>query len=331
MNNENGEKLILDRRRVFASASTLVAAASIAFPRASAAQTPSPDFASSYFYRFSVGDLPATMVSDGPLPVGAPFPHFTKNISPEEVAAILDANFLRKDKMVLEQNILVLKTAGKTVLFDTGMGSLTAFGPSCGKLMQTLKAAGIDPSSIDAVVLSHAHIDHVSGIMKDDGSRSFPNAQYYINEVDYNFWTDPSRESDPRTKPARVNLIPNRDRIIFIKDNQEFLPGITAVFAPGHTVGHMMFMIQSGKERLCFTADLAHHSTIMLERPLVEFRADTDSAQSAQTRLKHLSILADDKTPVFGFHFPWPGIGYIVRAGSGFRFIPKPMENILVL
>ena len=285
--------------------------------------------ANPYFYRFAIGDTKATMVSDGPMPCGSPKPHFS-NSAPEDIDALLDANFVRKDNMVLEQNVLILDIGGKTVLFDTGMGTVTDFGTTCGKLMDTLATADIDPAGIDAVVLSHAHIDHVAGIMKLDGTRTFPNAQYYMDQTDFEFWTDPNQPLNLVTDTARNNLRPIRDRLVFVKDGEEFLPGVTAILAPGHSVGHLMFMVQSGKHQLCLTSDLAHQSVIQLERPLCHFGADTDAEQAAQTRLKQLTMLAEERTPMMGYHFPWPGIGHIVKSGEGFRFVPSAMENFPV-
>ena len=92
-----------------------------------------------------------------------------------------DSGFLPADNVSLEQNILVLNTGDKLVVFDTGLGSLKGFGPATGKMMSTLKQAGIDPKDVDAIVMSHAHVDHCGGCMADDGSRNFPNAQYYIS------------------------------------------------------------------------------------------------------------------------------------------------------
>src|SRR5581483_5375245 len=140
-----------------------------------------------YFYRFNHGTMQATVVSDGILPLGDPSSSFLGS-SKEEIGKMLTDNFLSPSNVILEQNVLVLNTGDKMVLFDTGMGSSTMFGPTTGKLLASLRAASIDPKDVDAVVATHAHCDHVWGIMADDGSRHFPNAQIYISQADFDFW-----------------------------------------------------------------------------------------------------------------------------------------------
>src|SRR6476469_3395499 len=144
-----------------------------------------------YFYRFKLGNAEATIVSDGPLPLGDPHKNFL-GLTPAEMDKQLTDNFLPLDNALLEQNALVVNTGDRLVLFDTGLGSLSIFGKTTGKLMASLKQAGIDGKDIDAVVMSHAHIDHCGGCMADDGSRHFPNAQHYITQADYDFWTTES-------------------------------------------------------------------------------------------------------------------------------------------
>lgn len=288
-----------------------------------------------YFYRFKVGAMEATVVSDGPLPLGEPSGSFL-GTSKEEVGRMLTDNFLPTDNVVLEQNILVLNTGQKLVLFDTGMGSSKIFGPTTGKLLGSLKAAGIDAKDIDAVVCTHAHCDHVWGIMADDGSRHFPNAQIYISQADFDFWTDEAKLTlkdpaymKPFVEGARRNLLPNRDRLVFFKDGQEFLPGIQAMAAPGHTVGHSAFMITSEGKSLCAIGDTTHHQVLLFEKPLIEFAFDTDPKQAAQTRVRLLDMLATDRIPMIAYHFPWPGIGYAAKNGAGFRYHQAPMQMLL--
>jgi len=288
-----------------------------------------------YFYRFTHGKMQATVVSDGILPLGEPSASFLGS-SKEEIGKMLTDNFLSPSNVVLEQNVLVLNTGDKLVLFDTGMGSSTMFGPTTGKLLASLKSAGIDPKEIDAVVATHAHCDHVWGIMADDGSRHFPNAQIYISQADFDFWTDEAKLAmkdpaymKPFVEGARKNLLPNRDRMVFVKDGQEFLPGIQAMAAPGHTVGHTVFMITSDGKTLAAIGDLTHHQVLLVEKPRIEFAYDTDSKQSANTRVRVLDMLATNRIPLIAYHFPWPGVGHVAKHGDGFRYFPAPPQMVL--
>jgi glyoxylase-like metal-dependent hydrolase (beta-lactamase superfamily II) len=165
--------------------------------------------------------------------------------------------------------------------------------------------------------------------MTKDGQRNFPNAQYYITQADFDYWTTESnvpKEFKVFWETAVHNLVPNKDRMVFIKDGQEFLPGIQAIAAPGHTVGHTIFMVSSGGKQLCYIGDLTHHPILLMEKPLTEFAYDTDAKQSAQTRVKLLTMLASNKIPMLAYHFAWPGIGHVAKQGDGFRFYPEGMK-----
>ena len=284
-----------------------------------------------YFYRFKLGSAECTVVSDGLLPLGDPNAAFL-NIDKAEIARELKDNFLPTNNAVLEQNVLVVNFGDRVVLFDTGMGTDTLFGESTGKLLTTLKQANIDPASIDAVVMSHAHIDHCGGLVGADGKRNFPNAQHFIGEADFNYWTDDSKI--PPNYPARPhflsqarnNLLPVKDSIHFYKDNEQILPGITALSAPGHTVSHTIFMIESDGKQLCYIGDLAHHPVLLLERPRTQFAFDTDPVQSAESRVRMLTMLATNRVPLLAYHFAWPGVGHVSKEGDGFRYFPTPVQ-----
>jgi glyoxylase-like metal-dependent hydrolase (beta-lactamase superfamily II) len=328
--------IAMSRRQALLGSAAVAGAATLsAVPLPALAKAPFAKEQAPYFYRFEHGKMQATVISDGILPLGEPSGSFL-GTTKDEVGKMLTDNFLSPSNVVLEQNILVLNTGDKLVLFDTGMGTSTMFGPTTGKMLANLKAAGIDPKDIDAVVATHAHCDHVWGIMGDDGSRNFPNAQIYLSQADFDFWTDEAKlgMKDPAyMKPfvegARKNLLPNRDRIVFVKDGQEFLPGIQAIHAPGHTVGHMIYMITSDGKTLAAIGDLTHHQVILLEKPRIEFAFDTDSKLSANTRVKFLDMLAAQKIPLIAYHFAWPGLGHVAKQGEGFRFYPSPMKMVL--
>jgi glyoxylase-like metal-dependent hydrolase (beta-lactamase superfamily II) len=241
-------------------------------------------------------------------------------------------NFLSPDNIVLEQNSPVVNTGDKLILFDTGMGTSQLFGPTTGRQQKSLAEAGIKPEDIDAVVFSHAHVDHIGGVVDASGKVLYPNAQYYIAQSDFDYWTDEGKMGSPLKDfvvHARKNLMPIRDRLVFYKDGEAFLPGVQALGAPGHTVGHTMFMITSGDKSFAFLGDLTHHQILLMEKPRMEFSYDTDPKQAAESRVKMLDMLAANKIPVMSYHYPWPGYGHVVKTGEGFHYLPAPMEMLL--
>lgn len=316
-------------RRGFLSGAAALAAGA-ALPGGAVAKAPLANSQVPYYYRFALGQAEVTVVSDGPLPLGDPGSSFL-GLPKEQVYGLLETNFLAKDNVVLEQNIPIVNFGDRLVMFDTGMGFSKAFGPTTGRLLKSMQEAGIDPASIDAIVCSHAHIDHTGGICSAEGKPHFPNAQIYISQVDHDYWLDDARLGTPFKAfgdHARANLRPVRDRIVFFKDGQEFLPGITAISAPGHSPGHTIFNVSSGGKSFTFLGDLTHHPVLLTENPRVEFAYDWDPKMSVQSRVKLLTMLAEQKTPVMSYHFAWPGFGNLAKAGDGFRYYPAAMQML---
>jgi glyoxylase-like metal-dependent hydrolase (beta-lactamase superfamily II) len=321
----------LSRRALLGGAAAAGAAGLLtgALPQTALAKAPMANTQAPYWYRFKLGGLEITVVSDGTLPLGEPSGSFL-GVTKDQVGKMLTDNFLPTDNVVLEQNIPIVNTGDKLIMFDSGMGVSKMFGPTTGRLLKSLGEAGIDPANIDVFVASHAHIDHVGGLVGEGGKKLFPNATIYLSQLDFDFWTDESNQKANKdfVAHARLNLLPYRDQIKFFKDGEEFLPGIQAMHAPGHTVGHTVFMLTSQGKSMGYIGDLTHHQVILLERPLTQFAYDTDPAQSAQTRVKYLDMFATQKVPVLAYHFPWPGVGHVAKAGDGFRFFAEPMKML---
>jgi glyoxylase-like metal-dependent hydrolase (beta-lactamase superfamily II) len=291
------------------------------------ARAPKLGTQSPYFHRFVLGGAEVTVVSDGPLPLGPPKGTFV-GASDDEIRKMLTDNFLSPNNIVLEQNSPIVNMGDKLVLFDTGMGTAKAFGPTTGRQQKSMMEAGIKPEDIDAVVFTHAHIDHIGGVVDDKDKVLFPNAQFYIAQSDFDFWTDEGKLGGSLKDfilHARKNLMPVKDRLVFFKDGQEFLPGIQALAAPGHTVGHHIFMISSEGKSFAFLGDLTHHQILLMEKPRMQFSYDTDPNQAADSRVRMLDMLAANKVPVLSYHYPWPGYGHVFKTGEGFHYIPEPM------
>jgi glyoxylase-like metal-dependent hydrolase (beta-lactamase superfamily II) len=271
----------------------------------SLAKAPMQNVQAPAVYRFRIGAIEATAISDGPLALGAPQADLFVGVSKDDFVRTLLDNYLPADSVTLEQNILLLNSGDRLVLFDTGLGPEKPLGPGTGRLIPNLKAAGIDPNDVDAVVLTHAHSDHCWGLTADSGGRNFPNAQIYMSQADFDFWTDEAngRGSDlakQQVDGARKHLLPNRERIAFIKDGQEFLR---------------------------VAGDIAHHHAVSTQYPRAPMAFDTAGQQAVASRIRMFDMLTAQRVPLLAYHFPWPGIGFIAKQGDAYRYVASPVQT----
>jgi glyoxylase-like metal-dependent hydrolase (beta-lactamase superfamily II) len=285
--------------------------------------------------RFRHGDFQCTVVTDGPLKMGPPANAFPK-ADPKEITELLTGASLPADTMTLNQNLLIVNTAEGLVLFDTGCGvnqsfGKSSFGPDIGRAIWNMRAAGINPEDIDLVAITHAHPDHCGGLVDDDGNRLYPNAKIVISATDYDYWTDLSRILEaPHMKDffggAHYNLLPYRDRLIFVEDGKQVVPGITAHAATGHTPGHYIYAIESRDETLIIIGDVSHHQVLLLKRPRWEFKFDHDPAKAAKTRIRVFDQIARQRHAILACHFPFPGLGHLRKDADGYTWVATPMD-----
>jgi glyoxylase-like metal-dependent hydrolase (beta-lactamase superfamily II) len=313
----------LTRRAALAAAAILPVASlgSRGAAAQGAAQAPAAPPPTIPFHRTRIGALEVTVVNDGagwrPDATGG----FVLNAQPEEVRQVLAAQGITNPVLPNSWNVTLVRTGGRNVLIDTGRG-----GP--GQVAANLRAAGVEPGSIDLVLATHFHGDHIGGLATADGAAAFPNARIAVPEREWAFWTDAGEESRaaPNRQPGfaltRRVFAPYGDRVARFAEGAELAPGIRAVATNGHSPGHTSYLIADGGQQLMVIGDVATAAELFLPRPDWFPGFDQDPPAAIATRRALLDRLATDRIPMVAYHFPMPGIGRVERSGQGFRYLP---------
>jgi glyoxylase-like metal-dependent hydrolase (beta-lactamase superfamily II) len=317
----------LNRRTLFAGTAAAVAASSMSGSAALAA-APLAGKQANGWYRMKVGTIEVTVISEGartsPLPE-----NFVRNKSRDEVVAALQAAYLSVDRFMLPFNSVVVNTGSKLVAIDTGFGpgALATSNGSMGQGQANLAASGIDIKNIDAVVISHFHGDHINGLVTD-GKPSYPNAEVMVPGPEWDFWMDDGNMS--RAPEAQKGAFANVRRVFGIIGNKmtkyepgkDVAPGIASIAAHGHSPGHTLHVVSSGNSSLMIQGDLTTLPQLFVRNPGWHVMFDMDAAKAEETRRRVYDQAATDKIPVQGYHFPFPAVAYIEKAGTGYREIP---------
>jgi glyoxylase-like metal-dependent hydrolase (beta-lactamase superfamily II) len=326
----------LSRRTLLAGTAAATLGAAAGASPASAA-TPAAGKQAPGIYRYKVGSLEVTVATDG----ARTFPlsdSFVLNAKKDEVNQALDAAYMPRDKMTIHFAPIVVNTGSKLVVIDTGNGekSFAETKGETGHFLANLRAAGIDPQTVDTVVISHFHGDHVNGLLTADNKPAFPKAEVMVPATEWKFWMDDGEMS--RAPQGRMADLFKNNRRVFdalgrkvtpYEWNKEVAPGITAVATIGHTPGHTSYVLASGNAKVYVQSDVTNHPDLFARHPGWHAFFDQDPVQAEETRRKVYDMIVAEKLAIQGFHYPFPGLGHLEKDGAGYRVVPAAWNPVL--
>lgn len=268
-------------------------------------------------YRKQIGDVILTTLVDGSETFS--FDIFSQSISTEDARGLLVAANLPPTPS-MPVNAYLLQSEAQTILIDTGDANCMGSG---GRLQEALAAAQVEASDIDAVLLTHAHPDHVGGLVDLTGSRLFPNAELILHIDELRFWQDAQNfVGAPHLNEVRslaCKVFDAYQTSIRTATDGEVRPGIALQHLPGHTPGHSGYWIESGEHRALIWGDIVHWPDIQIPRPDVTLTFDFNPAQMVQTRKLLLQQVTDNRILVGGMHLNFPGFIRVHRNDGGYQ------------
>ncbi len=331
-------------RRTFVQRTGLTGLSLLAFGlgsrRAAADPDPAPDAktaaaadnpADPEILQFRLGDLDAFVVHDGFLGLPSVQPMFAPEAKPEEIEELLKRNFLPPSRAALSLNVLVVKGKSGVMLFDSGAGH--AFGPAMGHFLRGLARLGIRPGDVKTIFVTHAHSDHIGGLVNENNEPVFSSARIVAARKEVEFWTASAPDlSGVRITPEmKAQSLSGIQKVLGavkgsfeLKEPGRVSPEVELIASPGHTPGHCYFLVSSGEEKLLVIGDAVHLHALQFPHPEWTMTYDTNPSQAIDTRRKLFKQASADRTLLLGYHMPFPGLGHVRTDGPGYAWMPRP-------
>ncbi|AWN44752.1 MBL fold metallo-hydrolase [Methylobacterium durans] len=279
-------------------------------------------------YALRIGAIDVMVISDGVLPL--PTAMLAHNADPAVRAAWLDDMFLPPDAFDWPLNVVVLRSGGRTILIDAGLGLDPNLDlPRAGQVVRRLDAAGIDLASVTDVVLTHLHMDHIGGLLVDGvQERLRPDLRIHVAAAEVEFWEAPdfSHTAMPPGFPDALRSAAKRfvgtyrRHLRTFDEAFEVAPGVVVRRTGGHTPGHSVVRLASGGDRLTFAGDAVF--SVGFEQPDWHNGFEHDPEEAARVRIRLLRELAATGEALVATHLPFPSIGRVAVDGDVFRFVP---------
>lgn len=278
------------------------------------------------FYRQQVGQAVVTAVYDGYVALD---PKGLAGLGQQQIQQNIARLFQAKNAAIQTAvNAFVVRIGSHLVLIDSG--SAECFGPTMGRMLANLQAAGFKPEDIDTILLTHMHPDHACGITTPDGKAAFPNATVWASSKDADFWLNSASSARlPEGQRSFVKMAQDAiapyaatARFKTFKDGDAIVPGISVVPSNGHTPGHSSYLVSSGAEKLLVWGDIVHFHAVQLPHPEVTIEVDVESKGAVASRKRILAETARNKWLVAAAHHPFPGLGHVRSEGKGYAWVP---------
>ena len=278
-------------------------------------------------HRFVLGEFEVTTILDGAMVRDGICPPYGVGQEEAEVRALARRNFLPDDRFENTFAPTLVNTGRELVLFDTGNGAGRR-SSNAGFLRERLALAGYSPEDVDVVAFTHMHPDHIGGVREGD-DLAFPNARYAIGRHEFDAWSSGDRIPERRAANRRQFqdlIVPLAEMATFVEPGQDVVPGIRAVEAFGHSIGHLAFMIESNGAAVLLWGDATNHYVLSLQHPEWPAAMDDDREMAVATRKRILDMLATDRLLAIGHHMPFPAVGYVELGEIGYRWVPAAYQ-----